>query len=342
MGYSDSAGPNQAVSNEAVMNWQLPPYFVEDENFAPLSQTIDWGVAMLGLPDLWKETQGEGVKIALLDTGSGKQHPDLAEAIILEQDFTGSRYGPADINGHGTHCAGIMGARNNDIGVVGVAPKVQICVGKVLGDNGSGSDQGIAGGIAWAISQGCDIISMSLGSPQSAPTIKAAIDQAVARGIFVICAAGNSGPNPNTVDYPGRYDDVVAVAAINQQKQVSKFSSRGPEVDIAAPGEKILSTWLNGGTATLSGTSMATPFVAGCVALCLAAHRKLGNPPKNVQELLTLLKSTAIDIDQLGPDPNAGAGLVDPSKLVGPVDTGGTEVLVFDKGVTKVTVERVK
>src|SRR4051812_7820851 len=290
-----------------MLNWQLPPYWIEDQTVGPLSQVVDWGVTMLGIPDLWKKTKGEGIKVGLLDTGSGKQHPDLAEAIVGEADFTGSRYGPADINGHGTHCAGIIGARDNEVATVGVAPKSDIYVAKVLGDNGSGSGQGIAAGGDWLISKGVNVLSMSLGSPQPDPSILAMIKRACAQNIVVVVAAGNSGPNPNTVDYPGKWSldptlRVITVAAINQQKVVSRFSSRGPEVTVAAPGEKILSTWLNAGTATLSGTSMATPFVSGTVALMLA----FGIKPENV---IAEIKRTAIDIDQLGTDPNAGAGI---------------------------------
>lgn len=156
-----------------------------------------------------------------------------------------------------THCCGIIAARDNALGVVGVAPKANLVIGKVLGDSGSGSSQSVAAGVKWAADQGVDIISMSLGSSQPDSSIKSAIQYAVGKGVYVVCAAGNDGPGPNTVDYPGRWPEVIAVASTNQAGQVSNYSSRGPEVDIAAPGEQIVSTYLNGTLAKLSGTCLA-------------------------------------------------------------------------------------
>jgi major intracellular serine protease len=136
----------------------------------------------------------------------------------------------------------------------------------VLGDNGAGESAWVAAGVLWAVQQEADIISLSLSLPEPDESIHAAIRQAVATGVLIICAAGNSGPAPNSVGYPGKIPEAVAVGSINQQLKASPFSSCGPEVALTAPREKITSTFLNGTVAVLSGTSMATPFMAGAVA----------------------------------------------------------------------------
>lgn len=297
--------------------WRLPPYTVEN-TLMSTGELVDWGVKLLGVPDVWKLAAGEGVKVAVLDTGITGNHPDLKDQIEQVRDFTGSPYGAGDQNGHGTHCAGIVAAREgNDYGCVGVAPKARLMIGKVLGDNGSGSSQGVANGILWAVEQKADVISMSLGSPSPDNTIRRALKRAVDEGVFVICAAGNSGPGPNTVDYPGKWPEAIAVGAMNAQKQISRFSSRGPEVCVVAPGEQVTSCYHRTPLATLSGTSMATPFVAGVVALMISHNRKNGGPAIDGQGgLRNLLQQNTTDLDKVGNDPNAGWGLVEPGKLI--------------------------
>lgn len=315
------------------IGWHLPPFSVELVA-TTASQAADWGITDLKVPAAWALSKGDGVKVAVLDTGIDAQHPDLRDALLEAKDFTGSQRGFGDVNGHGTHCGGTIAARDNDTGCVGVAPLSRLLVGKVLGDNGSGSGTQVAAGIRWAVSRGADLISMSLGSSQPDQTILKAVREAVAAGIPVICAAGNEGPGANTVGYPGRWPETVAVAAMNQAGQVSRFSSRGPEVDVAAPGEKILSTWPGGGVAVLSGTSMATPFVAGCVALLMSLRKANGADKLTPAEVLAVLKAASKDVGAPGFDPDAGWGLIDPVTLLGPVTptpppSGGERVLEF-------------
>ncbi len=295
----------------------LPPFRIE-ATFTTLSETIDWGLTAYHIPDHWKATRGKNIKVAVLDTGIDEAHPDLKDAIDDARDFTRSRFGPIDRHGHGTHTAGTIGARQNDVGVVGVAPDCRLLIGKVLGDDGSGSSATVAAGIDWACDSGSDVISLSLGSPEPDDVLLAAVERAASKGKFIIAAAGNDGRD-NSVNYPARWRDTIAVAAVDQNGQVADFSSRGPEVDIAAPGENILSTWLNGGYARLSGTSMATPFVAGVVTLALALDRQSENsqaPIRSASDLRDLLSRTATDAGSAGFDPAYGWGLINPDSML--------------------------
>ncbi|ETI70455.1 intracellular serine protease, partial [Neobacillus vireti LMG 21834] len=191
-----------------------------------------------------------------------------------------------DYNGHGTHVAGTMAATANDLGVIGVAPEANLLIVKVLDKQGSGQYEWIINGIYYAIEQQVDIISMSLGGPADVPELHEAIQKAVASGILVVCAAGNEGDgrdSTNELSYPAAYNEVISVGATGLGRQISDFSNSNEEVDLVAPGENILSTFLNGNYAKLSGTSMATPHVSGALALIKAItnqafERKLTEP----------------------------------------------------------------
>lgn len=250
-------------------------------------ERINWAQSILGIPKVWSVTQGQGVKVAVLDTGVDVDHPDLADAIVDAKDFTGD--GVEDTNGHGTHCAGVIAARLNDVGFVGVAPQAGLLVGKVLGKGGQGSFEWIARGIEWAVAKEAHIISMSLGGSVATHRLFIAVHEALAKGVCVICAAGNEGSLfQNSIGYPGRYGGVVTVASHDENGNPSGFSSRGGEVDFMAPGSNIWSTYENGGYATLSGTSMATPFVAGLAALIISKHlrtRTNKTPLENNEDL---------------------------------------------------------
>ncbi len=282
-----------------------------------LADAVDWGVAAYRIPDHWRQSQGQGVKVAMLDTGIDEQHPALVGAVDDARDFTGSQFGPADRNGHGTHTAGIVAARKD---LLGVAPQCRLLIGKVLGDDGSGTADAVAAGIDWACDAGADVISMSLGSPEADPRIFAALQRASAKGKFIICAAGNDGAqSQDDVNYPGRWKQTISVAAVDRSGKLCTFSSRGPEVDIAAPGEDILSTYLNGGYARLSGTSMATPFVAGVTALLVAVHRGAASaktPLNNDDDLRQHLERTATAVGFTGHDDGYGWGLINPDGLL--------------------------
>lgn len=274
--------PRIKVHRQASSMSQLDFVAKEEE------ERVNWAGSILGVPRVWVQTMGEGIKVAVLDTGVDVDHPDLKDGIIATHDFTGD--GVEDVNGHGTHCAGIIGAHLNNVGFVGVAPKAELLIAKVLGNDGSGAFSWIADGVLWAVEQGADIISMSLGGPTSSHRLYQAIHVALAKGVMVICAAGNEGSLfQNSIGYPGRYGGVITVASHDENGNRSGFSSRGGEIDVMAPGSNIWSTYVNGSYAELSGTSMATPFVSGLAALILAKHRKPGagqnSPVNNTEDL---------------------------------------------------------
>ena len=272
----------------------LPRFRVKDEvvdfqgleKAVPSQEFADWGIWLTRLPDIWSDTQGEGVRVAVLDTGVDPDHPDLQDGIDAAEDFTGD--GIEDANGHGTHCAGIVGARLNGVGLVGAAPRCRLLIGKVLDNQGRGSYRQIAAGIDWAVNQRADIVSLSLGGPESSDLLFRAVHRALSKGVFIVCAAGNEGSVfRNSIGYPGRYGSVITVAAHDRNGNASGFSSRGGEVDFMAPGEDIWSTYRDGTYAKLSGTSMATPFAAGVSALIVAKHKAQGGntPVENVEDL---------------------------------------------------------
>lgn len=296
------------------------PYYDKDEVLRAheLTETVDWGLAQLGIPDLWQQTEGKGVKIGVIDTGCDFDHPDLDGAVEAAKDFTRSRNGARDVNGHGTHVAGTIAARRDGRGVVGVAPQSTLLIAKGLGDDGTGDSRGIAAAIDWCCEQGAEIINMSLGSPHPDTLILAAIRRAVAAGVFVVCAAGNDG-RPNSVNYPARYAETIAVAAVNRDGKVSRFSSVGREVDVAAPGEDILSTWINGDYVRISGSSMASPFGSAVVGLMKSRHKSaecVTTPIDNVKQLREHFKRTTRDLMPVGHNPEHGWGLIDPAAMM--------------------------
>jgi major intracellular serine protease len=232
------------------------------------------GVEMIQAPAVWEKSTGKGITIAILDTGCDLTHPELKDRIIGGRNFTNDDNGNIEIfrdyNGHGTHVAGTIAASRNVKGVVGVAPEANLLIIKVLDRNGSGQYDWIINGISYAIEQKVDIISMSLGGPADVPELHEVIQKAVANNILVVCAAGNEGDGQDATEelaYPGSYNEVISVGAINLERKISDFSNSNKEVDVVAPGENIVSTYLNGRYAKLSGTSMAAPHVSGALAL---------------------------------------------------------------------------
>jgi subtilisin family serine protease len=304
---------------------------------------MDWSLKELGIPELWKRTTGKGVKVAVLDTGCAILHPDLKNQIEDSADFTNSKVGPGDTNGHGTHCCGVIAAERNDVGVVGVAHNSKLLVGKVLNDYGVGSPESIAKGIMWAVEKKADVISMSFGAPVDDPKIRKAVKYAHGKGVILVAAAGNEGPGPQTVGYPGRYPEVISVAAVDFNRRIAKFSSRGSEVDIAAPGVDILSTYPPKNFAKLSGTSMAAPFVSGVIALKIAYERskKTKTPPDLSHEsILKQIKETSFEAGQAGFDNDYGWGLINAHGLIFGTSTASSKLLPKKHSNVYITIDQ--
>jgi subtilisin len=294
----------------------------------PPAETLEWGVDRIDAEKVWDwspPVTGQGVKVCIIDTGIDDTHPDLAANVKGGVNFVmqKGRIDPAawkDDNGHGTHVAGIVGARRNGLGVVGVAPEVSLYAAKVLNKNGMGYASDVIAGINWAVNNGMDVVNMSLGQSVGTDALKAACDAAVSAGVVLVASAGNEGdgnPDTNEVSYPAAYESVIAVGATDSNDNAPRWSSSGPAVELAAPGVNIRSTWKGGGYATLSGTSMAAPHVTGTVALVLAIPNCVTDPngdgAVDVADLRMRLCTTA---DFKGPAVLYGSGLVDAEEAV--------------------------
>ncbi|WP_328203974.1 S8 family peptidase [Brevibacillus nitrificans] len=239
----------------------------------PYFASYQYGPQTIQAPSAWDVTQGSAaVKIAVVDTGVQLDHPELQSKIIQGYDYVNNDANPMDGNGHGTHVAGIASAvTNNAYGIAGVCPLASILPVRVLDDSGSGDLLNVARGIIFAAAQGAQVINLSLGSPATSSTLQSAIDYAWRSGAVIVAAAGNDGSV--VPSYPANYPNVISVASTNANDVKSGFSNYGRWVDVAAPGENILSTYPGSYYAYLSGTSMASPHVAGLAAL-LASQGK--------------------------------------------------------------------
>ncbi len=275
-----------------------------------LADTIPWGISHIHADDVQAGgNTGSGVKVCVIDSGMQLSHPDLSLNYAGGWDFVNNDALPDDDNGHGTHVAGTIAALSNGSGVVGAAPGARLYIYKMLDANGSGSFSAAIAALDACAAVGGQITNNSYGSSVDPGTIvKAAFDEAYARGILNVAAAGNSGkPNGlgNTIGYPARYASVMAVAAVDSNDIRPTWSSYGDELEISAPGVTILSTYFNSEYAKMSGTSMASPHVAGVAAL-VAAGCGLADPAQ-IRQRLT---GTAKDLGAAGWDKYYGDGLV--------------------------------
>jgi subtilisin len=314
---------NKNLKVETVSQVQLEAKPGSGAQAAPSDRT-PWGMeAIYNDSNLQATSGGGGVKVAVLDTGVNVNHTDLAGSDEQCKDFT-NRKSPlvdgscSDKNGHGTHVAGtVLAHGGSGNGIYGVAPEADLWAYKVLNDQGSGYSDDIAGAIQHAADEAVRtkshvVISMSLGSSSKSAMIADAVDYAYGKGVLVVAAAGNSGPNADTIGYPGALTNAVAVAALenvqeNGTYRVADFSSRGNpatdgdyviqerDVEVSAPGRAIESTWFDGSYNTISGTSMATPHVSGLAAKIWAA-----NPSMSHTQLRAELQNRAKANDILG------------------------------------------
>ncbi|HEX5095587.1 MAG TPA: S8 family serine peptidase, partial [Acidimicrobiia bacterium] len=271
-----------------------------------------WALNTTSYEATWSTTRGSGVTVAVIDTGVRGDHEDLSSILLPGVDYVNGTDGRVDPNGHGTHVAGIIAAQvDNGRGIAGGAPGVNILPVRVLDANGSGSTSNVAAGIIWATDHGARVINLSLGGGES-QGMHDAIIYAVNKGVVVLAAAGNSGDGAAPV-YPGAFNESIAVAAVDSNRNRASFSNTGSYVDIAAPGVSILSTYGSAANAyaAMSGTSMATPYAAAAAALVLAAKPSLSST--GVRDLLL---ASADDLGSPGFDNWYGNGFVDPRDAV--------------------------
>lgn len=272
----------------------LTKFILTQNNYVPSN------IAMVNAPFYWQQGyKGKGIKIAVIDTGCIK-HPNLPN-IIGGKNFTdeGIDSDYTDYNSHGTHCAGVIGGNGN---ILGIAPESSLLILKVLKKDGNGNAMSVINAINYAVEQKVDVISMSLGLNQMIPELHQAVKNAVANNIAVVCASGNNGddnPNTNEVNYPAGYEEVISVGAIDMTRKNAKFTNSNQWVDCVAPGVGVVSTCTNNAYCSMDGTSMATPHVAGVVALIIEKFIKEWNRKPTESEIYGLLVKNTLDIPNM-------------------------------------------
>ena len=313
-----------------------------------------YGLKKINAMKVWNELgiTGEGVVVGILDSGVDSNHEALTGRVLKTKDFVTDYEdnAPNDGHGHGTHCSGTIGGSNAGGKHIGVAPGVKFIMGKIFGDTGSTTTASILSGMQWITDPDNDpqtndfprVISNSWGGPMGR-RYQEIINTWRAIGIIPVFAAGNSGPRPKTVGAPGGYKEVISIGATDAQDEIANFSSRGPvefdgdlyiKPDLSAPGVNVYSAKPGGGYQNMSGTSMATPHIAGVVALMLQADPQIG-----AEKVREILQDTSLDLGHEGLDADYGAGRVDAFKAVNLVLTGGNVKVSTNTGNVPATIE---
>lgn len=290
---------SQGIADYAEQNYLVKSFLTPDD---PL-YSQEWNLAKIAAPSAWDGSQISSGPIAVIDTGVDAAHADLKGEILPGYNFVANSTDTSDDNGHGTHVAGIIeAATNNGTGVASIGFHGSILPVKVLDSQGTGTYADVANGILYAVDHGAKIINMSLGGPSFSQTLEDAVNYATSHGVIVIAAAGNTGSN--SPEYPAALPGVLAVSATDSGDNIASFSSFGSDIFASAPGVNITSTFNNGGYASLSGTSMAAPHLAGLVGLALgyanANHLSLSS-----SQLIDDLKKTS---DKVGSRPYNTSG----------------------------------
>ncbi|TKI13698.1 peptidase S8 [Bacillus wiedmannii] len=270
---------------------------------APL-ETIPTGITSIKAPELWEVSKkGEGIVIAVIDSGVDVEHPDLKENIIDGYNFTdddnGDPHAYYDYKGHGTHVAGIIAASENGEGIIGVAPKAKLLILKVLNKKGLGKIDSLINAIEYAISwrgknnEQVQVMNLSLGSLKKSDELRRVIKKANKQGIILVGASGNYGDNDSETDeilFPNFYKEVIQIGAVDLEKKISRFSNSNPNLDFVAPGENIISTYIGQSYSSMSGTSMASPHVSGAIALVLniLSNKDINLTPATVYSYLLI------------------------------------------------------
>lgn len=274
-------------------------------NTQPLSESVPYGIALVQAAEV-SDTMAGNAKVCVIDTGYQLNHPDLPNSNATGFSFPGHGSWSTDGNGHGTHVAGTMVALRNNSGVVGVIGSGQSGIHNVKIFNDSGNWT-YASNLIQAIQSckdaGAKVVNMSLGGSQGSATEQNAMQQFFDNGLLLIAAAGNSGNT--SLSYPASYDAVVSVAAIDSNRNLASFSQRNSQIELAAPGVRVNSTFPGNSYRALDGTSMASPHVAGVAALVWSNHSSC-----SAAQIRNVLNTSALDLGATGRDNSFGYGLV--------------------------------
>jgi type VII secretion-associated serine protease mycosin len=292
----------------AEPNFLLLPNAVPNDTLYPNYQ---WNMPMINMERAWDITKGSGdVIIATVDTGVDMRHPEFQGKLVQGYNVLNGSNNPNDDNGHGTHVAGIIAARtNNGEGVAGMNWNSKIMAVKGIGADGSGSSLDIAQGIVWAADHGASVINMSVGNYHPSSALHDAIQYAYSKDVVMVAASGND--NTAQPSYPAAYPEVMSIAAVDSGGKRASFSNYGSQVDIAAPGVDIPSTYIMSDYAALSGTSMACPHAAGLAGLIRSANPTLTN-----EQVMKVMRTSAHDAGDAGWDQQYGYGIIDVARAL--------------------------
>jgi major intracellular serine protease len=277
----------------------LLPYIREDYYGLSINspQQYGWELEKFNIPKVWRQSRGEGVIVAVIDTGCDLMHQDLLPNLLPGKNFVDHKKPPSDNAGHGTHVSSTIAAIDNGFGMVGVAPETKIIPVKALGDDGTGSLKDVADALYWvADDTNADFISMSLGSPTNVKVLEDAIRYAYKKGKIIFCAAGNAGETSDIM-YPANYSDVISIGAIDENLDRTSFTCSGDSLDFLAPGHNILGCIPGNRYALMSGTSMSNPFAIGCASLLLSYNKKTNKYTlKSIDDYINIFKKNAISL----------------------------------------------
>jgi subtilisin family serine protease len=279
----------------------LLPYIEEPLYGMSASQPaiMGWEITKFDIPKYWKQSRGEDVVVAVIDTGVDFDHEDLKNNIVSGKNFVEKGKDPMDVCGHGTHVASTIAAEDNGCGIVGVANKTKIMPIKALDNNGSGTMQNLVAAIRFAADSGVDFITMSLGSPSPSKQIENAINYAESKKCVMFCAAGNSGPSVDIM-YPAKYKNTISIGAIDKHLNRTDFTCSGESLDFLAPGHEIIGCVPNNKYAMMSGTSMSNPYAVGLAALLLSYNKRENKYQlNNAQDYINVFKSKAKNLNNM-------------------------------------------
>lgn len=287
-----------------------PVYQQPKKESTPITpgRRIDWGLTRIGAPEVWPLLTDKRVRVGIIDTGIDKSHPDLRRNLRDGISTLDSNLSFEDDYGHGTHVAGTIGASNSS-GMIGINPNVDFFVVKAFDKNGSGKLSDIIEGLDWLIRRQVNVINMSFSTNETSHIFERAINYAYRRGTVLVAASGNDGGS-NSVNYPAKFREVIAVSATDNKDQLADFASTGPQIDFCAPGVNINSSWINGGYAVKSGTSFAAPHITGTIADIINYYGYL-----SPQQIRSMMANNAVRLEKLSKI-QQGAGLVELPKLI--------------------------